>query len=373
MLYRIEQARTRSRLRDFIELPFSIYRNDPNWVPPLRSEARRVLNERKNPYYANASIELFICYWDDLPIARAAVIIDKNYEKKYGTKTAFFGFFESRNDRAAVRFLFAEIEKYCRARYIASIEGPFNPNHYSELGLQISKYGTPPSFFQTYNPEYYPALLEDAGFKTSKTIFTAKNERIKEYFRQKQSAQLPSQNGKEFNVRAFRMNAFKEDMERVREVFNDAFDSNWHFLNVSKEEYEFSTKFLRFVTTPELLKIVECNGESAGVLMCVPDINPLIKDLRGRVGPLKFIRFLKHKKDIRRLIVYAVGFKKRFQRTTAYKLLYNEMVKMAEGYDTLETTWMSPDNLPAVKSAERFGMIPDKYFAIYAKQIDGMC
>lgn len=369
MLYRVEQARTRSRLRDFVELPFSIYRNDPCWVPPIRSEMRRVLNQRKNPYFANAGIELFICYWDDLPIARAAVVIDKRYEKKSGVKTAFFGFFESKNDTAAVRLLFSEIEKYCRIRGIERIEGPFNPNHYSELGMQISNYGTPPSFFQTYNPEYYPALLEDAGFNITKTLFTAKNERIKDFIRQKRSTHPPLPVGQEFTLRSFRMNAFKADLEIVREVFNDAFDSNWHFLPVSKEEYEFSTKFLRFVTTPELLKIVEFNAEPAGVLMCVPDINPLIKNLRGRIGPVKTIRFLKHKKDIRHLIIFAVGLKKSYQRTTVYRLLYDELFKLAEQYDTLETTWISPDNPLAVKSAERFGMLPDKHFAIYAKRI----
>jgi hypothetical protein len=373
MLYRVEKARNRSSLRDFIELPFLIYRNDPNWVPPLRSEVRRVLDERKNPYFANASLELFICYWDDFPVARAAVVINKRHQQKFGIKAAFFGFFESRNDTTAVRHLFAETEKYCHAQGVEVIEGPFNPNHYSELGIQISNYGTPPSFFQTYNPEYYRTLLEDAGFKISKTIFTSKNDQIKEFIRQKKYAQLQLQNGKYFTVRAFRMNAFKEDMEKVREVFNDAFDSNWHFLNVSKEEYEFSTKFLRYVTKPDLLKIVECNGEPAGVLMCIPEINPLIKDLRGRIGPLKAIRFFSNKKYIHRLVVYAVGFKKRHMRTEAYKLLYNEMIKMAEGYDSFETTWMSPDNLPAVKSAERFGMTPDKYFAIYTKKVNGVC
>jgi hypothetical protein len=359
-------------MRDFIELPFSIYRNDPNWVPPLRSEVRRALNKKKNPYFINATVDLFICYWDNLPVTRAAIVINKNHEHKFCIKAAFFGFFESRNDVNAVKLLFTEIEKYCRARRIDIIEGPFNPNHYSELGMQISNYGTPPSFFQTYNPEYYPVLLESVGFMISKTVFTSKNDEIKEFTRQKQRTypQLQHRNG--LIVRPFRMDEFKADLEKVREVFNDAFASNWHFLNVSKEEYEFSTKFLRFVTTPDLLRIVECNGESAGVLMCVPDINPLIKDLRGRMNLFKLIRFLKQRKHIRRLIVYAVGFKKRFQRTTAYKLLYNELIKIAEDYDSIETTWMSPDNFLAVKSAERFGMNPDKYFAIYAKNLNGV-
>jgi hypothetical protein len=159
MGYAVVSVSDEKRLKEFLRLPFFLYRDDPHWVPPVVSEVRRTLDTKRNPYFANATLRLFLCYKDGTPTARLAIVIDRLYEDKFGVRTAFFGFFESTNDEEAVRRLFGEAEEVCRAEGVKILEGPFNPNHYSELGLQVDKFETSPSFFQPYNPAYYSALL----------------------------------------------------------------------------------------------------------------------------------------------------------------------------------------------------------------------
>ena len=138
---------------------------------------------------------------------------------------------------------------------------------------------------------------------------------------------------------------------------------------MTKEEYQFTSKYLRMVTNPDLVTIVEHQGNVVAVLMCVLDINPLLKRLNGRIGPIKYLRFLQARKSIRSLLIYAVGIRSSYQRTRVFCLLVDAMARIARNYDTLETTWMSEKNLPAIRAAQLFGMKPDKYFAIYQKRL----
>ena len=369
MSYSVRIAYNRRSIKDFFRLPFHLYRGDPNWVAPISSEVRRVLDVRRNPYFANATLKLFICYKGRNPVARTAVVINRLHEEKFGVKAAFFGFFESANDHEAVRHLFEAVERYCKSEKVEFLEGPFNPNHYSELGLQASGYDTPPSFFQTYNPEYYHALLREVGFHVSARMITAKNERVRDYVLQRYGTRTPVTESQGFRIRSLLLSDLKRELERIRYVFNDAFSANWHFLPESREEYEFSAKFLRLVSSPELIKIVEHRGEPVAVLMCVWDINPLLRRMYGKVGPLKYFHFLHGRKKIRKLIIYAVGIRKSYQRTRAFSLLLDSMCQIALNYDVLETTWMLPENVLATKAAERLGMVPDKHFFIYGKPL----
>src|SRR4030067_2382859 len=178
MSYAVAAVSDPRRLRDFLKLPFDISRRDPNWVAPVISEVRRTLDPKRNPYFAYASLQLFVCYRDKTPVARLSVAINRNHEKSFGVRYAFFGFFEAKPDTSAVSALFGTAERYSRGQGAQMIEGPFNPNHYSEMGLQLDGFGIPPSFFQPHNPSYYRDFLELAGFRLCYRLQTMRNEEI---------------------------------------------------------------------------------------------------------------------------------------------------------------------------------------------------
>lgn len=371
MIYKVVSVTKARQMRDFLKLPFIIYRDDPNWVAPFNSEVRRVLDERHNPYFANAKLKLFVCYKERAVAARVAIIINRQHQEKFGEKSAFFGFFESANDLEAARLLFDRAEEFSRCQGAELLEGPFNPNHYSELGLQIDQFGTPATFFQPYNPEYYNALLKEIGFYVSATFHTRKNGNISEYVRERYGNRIPPSQTGPYSIRSFSKKDFEAELERFREVNNDAFSSNWHFLPLSKQEYLFSAKHLSLVTLPDLIQIVEHHGEPVAILHCALDINPVLRKWMGKAGPIKLIRFLREKKRIQKLIIFSVGIKKAHQHGKAFLLLLNSFSQICRKYQELETTWMSEENIPAVKAAKYFGLKPDKHFAIYKKHFSG--
>jgi len=365
----VKEVITSRSLRDFYELPRVVYRADPAWVAPLRSETERCLDPQRNPYFHDAVIRRFLCYRDNLPVARAVVVVNFRHWQTFATKAAFFGFFEALDDPEAVQELFLHIESFCIGRGADMIEGPFNPHHYSELGIQASHFGSPATFFQPYNPAYYSRLLAVSGFRVGKVLHTRKNGNFSDYVKRRYGNRLKRWHGDGFRVRSFALRHMADDLEQIRQVNNDAFMGNWHFLPLSPEETRFSAKHFRLVTESELIQIVEFRGQAVGVLHCVLDINPLLRDLNGRTGPLKLIRFLIRKKSIATLIILSVGIRKDFQQTRACALLLDALCRQAQRYQVLETTWMSDENDAAVSISRHLGLKPDRQFEIYEKNL----
>ncbi len=349
-------------------LPFRIYTGNRFWVPPVKSELKRILNTDRNPYYLNSSLKLFITCREDTAVARCAVIIDRLHQQRHKRKNAFLGFFESINSDEAVKSLMETVEEYCLSQKVEIIEGPFNPNLYSELGLLADNFEEPPSFFQTYNPPYYKSLLEKAGYRVKMILHTRSNKNLTDFLKKNFSGSLISESS-DMRIRSFNIKRKEEDLDHLREIYNDAFSDNWYFTPVSRDEYFFSAKYLGLVTPPDLIKFVEYKGIPVGAIQFSLDINPFLKSFNGKFSSLKYLNLIRNRTKIKRAIIFAVGIKKEYQHTMASRLLFNATVLLARNYEELETTWMYDDNKSAIKSAESLGMQPEKHYLILGKKI----
>lgn len=369
MSYRVVRVSTRRELIDFINLPFEIYKEDKNWVAPIKSELLRILDTKKNPYFRIASLDLFNCYSGDKIIARISLSVNKNYCENTGTKTGFFGFFESFNDPQAISFLFKLLYKFCSQKNIHRIEGPFNPNLYSELGILCNKYDSQSTFFQAYNPEYYNLLFTENEFKKLEILHTRVNWDSSGYLNTKFSKPLDFEL-KDLKVRSFSNKNKETDLEHLRNIFNDAFSDNWHFTPVSKEEYLFASKYLKLVTPQDLIQFVEYKGEPVAAVHFALDINPLLKKFKGKKSLFNYWCFLINKRKINRAIIFAVGVKKNFRNSKVTNLLFNTTVNIARRFKVLETTWMYDENKTIISLAEKLGLERDKEFIIYNKDLN---
>lgn len=368
MKYLVKIISNNGGMQDFLDIPFRIYKNDPCWVPPLKREITRILDRTRNPYFAAADLQKFVLYRDGEPVARAISVINPEHWKRSGSKAAFFGFYECEDDERASGMLLDTIGGYCRSKGAEILEGPFNPNHYSELGMLVSNFAQP-AFFEPYNPEYYPALIRKAGFETIYRIHTRVNKETGDFLSRKHQDYHSPADSNGFVVRPFNLFRMKAELERIREVFNDAFSGNWHFLPLSREEYLFSARSLFAVTNPGLIQIVEHHGEPVAVLQCVLNVNPLLRSVNGRVRITDFINLLSGRKAIREIVVYAVGIKKAYRKSRAFILLTDAMLRIARRYPVVYSTWMSDDNVQAVRSSEIIGLQPYKWFEVYGRKL----
>lgn len=370
MTYRIVNIQIANNWVDFFRLPKQIYQGDKNWVAPIESNTKALLNPQKNPYFRNADLELFLCYLGKNIVARAVVVINYEHWQCWKKKSAFFGFFEAFDDDRAVQTLMDAAESFARNKGATCLEGPFNPNHYNELGLLIQNFSDPPRFFETYNPSYYPQLLEKAGFRLNKRLHTRINRDLSAF----KDAHFPNSKGpinqRGFHIRPIQRKNLRKEFELIRHINNDAFSNNWHFLPLSGAEYQFSSKGLFWATYPRLVLLIEKGEETIGVLQLMLNINPLLAPCQGKIGIGGLYRLLTQRKKIREIVIHAVGIKKDYQHTYAIKLLVDSLLQLSEKYPVLSTSWMTEENVQVSKMAKVLGLEAYKWFGIYEKSIN---
>jgi GNAT superfamily N-acetyltransferase len=342
----IVPVRSRSEFDRFIEVAFTVYRDFPNWVPPLKSSVRKTLTPGQNPFWNRAERELFIATEDGRDIGRIAAIVDSNYNRYRSTTTGFFGFFECLEDDSAAAALFEAAAQWCRARGMNRMLGPTNPSANDEAGLLIEGFNSPPFIKMSFNPEYYVDMVEAAGFRKAKDLY-AYIAPVKKALPEKLTRVIDKlKRRKGIRVRLVDLKRLKSELEVVKDIYNDAWADNWDFAPMSDDEIDDLAAQLKPLAEPVLLPIVEYRGEPAAMAVGLPDYNQVLHHLNGRLAPFGWLKFLIQRRRITQLRVWALGVKRKFQGLGLDALLYYESRQGANklGYDWAEVSWILEDN-----------------------------
>ena len=159
-----------SELKDFIDLPWRIYGSYPNWVPPLKEEVRRMLDPGGHPFWEFSERILFLVRRGSETVGRIAGIIDRHYNQFHGEKMGIWGFFECDDDPEAAAALFSSVETWALQKGMTFMRGPLSPSTNYEVGLLIEGFAHAPVLMMTYNPPYYPGLVESCGYTKEKDL-----------------------------------------------------------------------------------------------------------------------------------------------------------------------------------------------------------
>ncbi len=166
----IAAVEDKKALHQFVELPYEIYRGDPYWVPPLRIAVKELLDKAKHPFYKDAETELFLARQNGRVVGRIAAIFDKAHNRFHGEEAGFFGFYESVDDPAVAKALLTAARQWVAGRGARFLRGPVNPSTNYECGMLVDGFDSSPMVMMTYNPRYYPALMEQAGLRKAKDL-----------------------------------------------------------------------------------------------------------------------------------------------------------------------------------------------------------
>jgi len=347
----VKKVETKKELNDFITLPWKIYKDDPNWVPPLISDFRTTINKYKNPFWCHAERELFIAYQNSEAVGRIVAIIDYNYCKYHNNNIGFFGFFESINNQLVADGLFKEANNFLKSKTMTDMYGPANPSMNDECGLLIDGFDSPPMVKMTFNPKYYSDLIERSGMKKVKDLYAyiikVQREPPPKLVRVVQSLKARP----EIKVRLANVKNLKSELNIIKEIYNNAWSSNWDFAPMTEVEIDAYAKQLKPLIVPEIVPIVEVNGEPAGMSIGLPDYNQVLKRLNGKLFPFGFIKFLKYKNKITNLRLWALGVKDKFRHMGIDALLYYETFVGAKkkGYEWGEVSWILEDNVHIIR------------------------
>jgi GNAT superfamily N-acetyltransferase len=371
----VTEVASRAERDAFIKFPWKIYANDPAWVPPLIIERRAFLDRRKHPFYKHGDVALFLARSGGEIVGRIMASDDPNYNALHGSNVGCFGMFESIDDQRVARALFDRATAWLRARGRTEIMGPIDYSTNYVCGLLIRGFEHPPMILTAHNPPYYAQLIENAGFTKAMDLFAwwfSNPERAEKRLRRLASAlkdrQLPT-------IRPVNLKHLRDESRRLRELYNEAWQNNWGYVPFTPEEFDYMTHELKPIVIPDLALIAEVDGEAAGFILCVPDINDALRHANGRLTtfgiPIGLGRLLYHKSRLKRMRLIALGVVPKFRRNGVAEMLVLRMIEngmLQRGYFgecslTLENNHMINRFMQAI------GADPYKTYRIYSQAI----
>jgi len=372
MKINITAVESKKELRDFIKLSWKIYHQDPHWVAPLILDMKKILDKKKNPFFQHSEAELFLAHRDGEVVGRIAAIINRNHNRFHNDQVGFFGFFESIDDRRVANELLRTAESWVKARGMTALRGPMNFSTNDPCGFLSEGFDSHPVVLMTYNPPYYLNLMEGAGFQKIKELYAYYFNRdmpIPERFAEMARRTLANEN---IRFRTINLKDFDNEVKRVQEIYNEAWQGNWGFVPMTAAELTHMAKDLKQIVDPDIVYFAEVNGKTAGFSLSLPDYNEILKDLNGRLLPFGIFKLLLNRKKIKRIRVITLGVKTKFQKKRAlaptfYYETYTRGKK--KGYALAEFSWILEDNVLMKRALEGLGAKLYKKYIIYEKPI----
>lgn len=365
----VKPVEGRRERKTFLHLPWKLYRDDPNWIPPLRQNQKELVGYAKHPFYDDAEVQTFLAYHDGEPVGRIAAILNHAHNRFHKEQRGFFGFFESINDPQVAHGLFNAAREWLAHRDITELRGPTNPSMNYECGLLIEGFHRPPTFMMTYNPPYYADLIEGYGFRKAHDLLAFWSLVEKVFHLDEKLIYITQQAQERFNVevRPLDKSRFTEEIEMFLDVYNQSLGATWGFVPLSKAEIRHMSAALKHLILPELALSAIVDGQTVGAVFGIPDYNPRIKEIDGRLFPFGFLTLLNRRRGFDRFRVISANVLPEFQRWGLGLVLLRGLVPkiLDSGLKEAEFSWVLESNNLSRRSLEKGGAQLEKVYRIY--------
>lgn len=361
---------SRADRRQFVELPYTLYRGHPHWVPPLRRDEYRRLSPAHNPFWEHARAELWVARSGGRVTGRIAAIDDQLYRQRHGEAVTWFGFFEA-EDAVTAAALFAAVEARAREWGSRLVRGPVNPSLNDSAGLLIDAFDADPYLLMPYNPPTYPRFVEQAGYEKVKDLLAwdidmsvPAPERVTRL-----AARVAERHG--LKVRTVDLGAFDRDVGILQEIYRAAWEDNWGFVAPTDAEIRQLAVDLKPILDPELVLFVEMRGRPVACSVALPDVNQVLRRMNGSLWPFGLFHFLRRHRVITRARLLLLGVRPEVRRIGLYPLLMAESHRrgLARGYRQGELSWTLEDNDAVNAGIEAVGGRRSKTYRLYEKSV----
>jgi hypothetical protein len=371
--YQVVRVDDRKHRREFLDVIWRIYKDDPNWIPPIRLNQEELVGFRPHPFYENAKCRAFVVKKDGQVVGRILGIINNGHNKRYDEKRGFFGFFDCIDDEQASNLLFTEACRYLKSEGMDSVRGPCNPSLNYELGTLVEGFDTPPTFMMTYNWPYYEKLIKGFGFEKTQDLYAFEGnfEMLKTI--DPKLKFVIEEVKRRFNVtlRPANRKKFADEVRLFLNIYNQALQGTWGFVPLTDAECQSLGASLKLLVDPAVTSIIEVDGKPVGVGMGLPDYNPLIKKINGRLFPFGFLTLLFGRRKIKKIRVLSTNVIPEYQRWGLGLVALDRMLPdcLAKGIVEAEFSWVLESNQLSRGSLERAGTKRTKTYRLYDRSL----
>ncbi len=374
MALEVRPATTRRDLRTFIKLPWRLYREEPNWVPPLLMDVKKRLDRKKNPFFKHAEAQYFLAWRDGRAVGRVSAHVDRNFNEFQGNAWGLFGWFECEDDPEAARALLDAAEVWLREQGRDRMVGPMDFTTNDECGLLIEGHEHPPIILCPWHHSYYQRLLEqELGMEKAMDLYMWRlyvQDREKVHPAIWETAEkLESEHG--IVCRNFRKKDLQAEVGRFVELYNSAWERNWGFVPLTEEEVRHYAKDLAPVLDENWAMFAERKdtGEVVGGALTLLDYNQVLAKLNGRLLPFGWVRALRERKKIDAIRVIILGVTPAYRHTGVAARLYQMHFDAAERTPQKggEMGWTLEVNEPMNRALEGMGAEIKRRYRVYER------
>ena len=379
---RVTPVGSKASLNEFIDLPYRLYANDPNWVPPLRDEVVGLVTPGKNPWFEHGEAQLFVARRAGRVVGRISAHIDhialtQPVEQGMGPGTGFWGLLEA-EDEATTHALIMQAENWLRAKKMTHVLGPVSLAMWDEPGLLIQGHDHPPTVMMGHHNAAYEPWVESAGYAGVQDLYT---------YDLPIGGELPdltkrivSMGEKSGRIRIRRVDKSKFNAEAalILGILNDAWSDNWGFVPFTDAEIAYGGKKLKPIVYEDLIRIAELDGEPVAFMMTLPDLNEKIREFGGSLWPFNWAKLLwwLRKPKVRTMRVPLMGVVKKLQASRMASQLALMLVEYIRrdattkfGATRGEFGWVLASNGPMRSVGEAVGGTLNKIYRIYRKEL----
>jgi hypothetical protein len=373
---------TKADKKAFVDLPFRLYANDPNWVPPLKDEVHGLITPGKNPWFEHGEAEFFLAERGGQVAGRISAHIDHLALKQppaqgMGPGCGNWGMFEA-EDAAVAAALIARAEDALRAKGMTRSMGPISLAMWDEPGLLVEGFDHPPTVMMGHHQPAYQGWVEGAGYAGVKDLYTYAIPIDVPFPPLVERIVASGERNDRIVIRRVDKSKFNDEAELILNILNDAWSDNWGFVPFTDAEIAYAGKKLKPIVYEDLIRIAEVDGEPVAFMMTLPDLNEKIAGFSGSLFPFNWAKLLwwLRKPSVRTMRVPLMGVLKKFQSTRMASQLAFMLVEFIRqdsvakfGAVRGEFGWVLDDNGPMKSVGEAINGKINKIYRIYEKAL----
>ncbi|KQM48260.1 hypothetical protein ASE69_13030 [Sphingomonas sp. Leaf208] len=378
----IRPVETKKDRKIFIDLPFRLYADDPNWVPPLKSEALGLITPEKNGWFSHAKAQLFLAEEDGRVVGRISAHIDTLAltmppEQGFGPGVGQWGLMEAER-QDVFQALLERAEAWLREQGMTRALGPISMSIWEEPGLLIDGYDHPPTIMMGHAKREYRGWIEWAQYRPIKQLMTYEVDVTKQFPPIVQRIIKSGEKNPRISVRNVDKTKFEEEAAIILSILNDAWRDNWGFVPLTPPEIKDVGVKLKPIVFNDLIRIAELDGRPVAFMITLPDLNEAIKPLNGSLLPFGWAKLLwwLRKPKVRTVRVPLMGVVKELQASRMASQLAFMMIEYIRrasvenyGAQRAEIGWILDDNQGMRSIAETIESRVNKVYQVYERAL----
>lgn len=367
----IKHIDNKADLKRFVNYPYEKYKNDPNWLAPLRIGEMEKFEPEKFPFHEHARVKNFLALENGKVVGRISIIDDDLHNETHHENMLFFGFFEAENNDIA-QSLFKIVEEEAAQLGRGRIRGPVNPSLNDSAGFQVDAFDTDPYIMMPQSPPEYLEYVQNAGYSKIKDLYswrisaeTGLSDRVA-----KLAERIEKRN--DFSIRSLNMKNYNEEVEKVLGFYNDVWEDNWGQVKYTEAEAKYLAKELKMIVDPKMVLFLEMDNKLVGLAVGFPDINQVFKKIpSGRLFPFGIFKLLLKKFYIKRIRLPILGLDPDYRNKGLELVLIKAFAEagLARGYKEAECSWILEDNDGINKGIKASGAELYKTYRIFQKEL----